>query len=572
MNRRFLLLVYFFIIAIGCEAPHQESFGICGDGIRDKGEECDQGPDNSWFTPDACRPDCTRARCGDGIKDSNEQCDRAQTGGLSCSDLGFDKGILRCNDDCTFDVRLCSRCGNGIAESGEACDLGDLGGLTCLGAGFSDGGTISCRMDCEYDFSNCIGGCGNGIVENSEECDGTVPVTDCRLLGFESGQVSCNSSCKLDFGFCVGGCGNGRLEHGETCDDGNFDPLDGCVDCRAPSGEFEELAHIELPYIITDIDMADLDGDGTMDVLISGISENNLTGALVWASGAENYAIVRVLAAGSFLFARAVRSVNVPGILGVSLNGVGNTRFHWAQNWNTPFSVTDFSDRPIRLLAADMNNDGVDDILFSAFQAQNVGVFLPDTATFLGINVQGGMPQALARIDYNQDGQWDLAVTRGASQMLSLVRRLSTGEWMYESARYLGGRPGDMAVADIDGDGVDDVLVLDLSAPTLYALKGDAGSLTTRVELPLPSVAYGIALGRIDGDAKTDLMLSLPDDKMIAVFSGSGTWTFSRIFTFESCETPDRVGLADMNGDGFVDLVFSCRYDRKVYILQSIPH
>lgn len=572
MSRRILFFIGLFLAA-GCEKPRASGFGVCGDGVRDKGEECDQGPDNSWLAPDACRPDCTRARCGDGIKDSGEECDRAQTGGLSCSDLGFDKGILRCSEDCTFDVQLCSRCGDGVAQTGEACDLGDLGGLTCQGAGFSGGGTLGCRLDCEYDFSGCIGGCGNGILEGTEACDGSVQDADCRSWGFESGQVHCNSSCRLDFSFCSGGCGNGRLEAGETCDDGNFDPLDGCVGCRAPSGTFEEAARVELPYLVTDVDAADLDGDGVQDLLIAAISEDAATGAMAWTSGAENHAIIRVLAAGPFLFARAaVRASGNLSILGVSRDGAGGSRFHWAAAWNEPFSATPLSDRPLAVLAADMDGDGSDDLLFTAFEAQNVGIFMPDSGTFSGINVQAGMPQFLGRIDYSRDGQPDLVVTRGASQMLSLLRRISTGEWMYESARYLGGRPGEIAVTDVDGDGVDDVLVLDLSAPKMYALKGDAGSLTTRVELALPSAAYGLAAGRLDGDAVTDLVLSIPDEKSVAVFSGTGAWSFSRIFTFGPCETPDRVRLADMDGDGFMDIVFSCRYDRRVYILRSLPH
>ncbi len=570
--RRWVFFLFGFFWLSSCDKPRTEGFGVCGDGVRNKGEECDQGTDNSWFRPDACRPDCTRARCGDGIKDSAEECDRAQTGGLSCSDLGFDKGILRCSDDCTFDVRLCSRCGNGVAETGESCDLGDLGGATCAGAGFSGGGTLGCGLDCEYDLSGCIDGCGNGIIEGSEACDRTVSEPDCRAWGFESGQVRCDAACRLDFSFCSGGCGNGRLEEGETCDDGNREPLDGCVGCREPSGIFEEMARVELPYLVTDVDAADVDGDSVMDLLIATFSEDGTTGALAWTSGAENHAVIRVLAVGPFLFARAAaRPSGVPGIFGVSSDGIGGTRFHWASSWNAQFSATSLSDRPMAVLSADMDGDGADDLLFSAFAAQNVGVFQAETGTFSGINVQGGMPQALSRIDYNRDGQWDLVVVRSASQMLSLLRRISTGEWMYESARYLGGRPGDLAVADVDGDGVDDVLVLDLSASKLYALKGDAGSLTTRVELTLPSPACGIAAGRVDADAVTDLVLALPSEKSVAVFSGSGNWSFSRAFTFGPCETPDRVRLADMDGDGFLDLVLSCRYDRRAFILRSVP-
>ena len=41
---------------------------LCGDGVVDPGEECDDGGANV-FEPGACRPDCTLPVCGDGILD-----------------------------------------------------------------------------------------------------------------------------------------------------------------------------------------------------------------------------------------------------------------------------------------------------------------------------------------------------------------------------------------------------------------------------------------------------------------------------------------------------------------------
>jgi cysteine-rich repeat protein len=50
---------------------------VCGDGIQDSGEQCDDPAGNSDDPNRACRLDCTPRRCGDGIHDNNfgEQCD-----------------------------------------------------------------------------------------------------------------------------------------------------------------------------------------------------------------------------------------------------------------------------------------------------------------------------------------------------------------------------------------------------------------------------------------------------------------------------------------------------------------
>jgi len=48
---------------------------VCGDGLVQVGEECDDGVSNSDTEPDACRTDCTVAICGDAVVDSGEECD-----------------------------------------------------------------------------------------------------------------------------------------------------------------------------------------------------------------------------------------------------------------------------------------------------------------------------------------------------------------------------------------------------------------------------------------------------------------------------------------------------------------
>jgi len=48
---------------------------VCGDGVVEGLEACDDGPDNSDTAPDACRSDCTLPRCGDAVVDTAEACD-----------------------------------------------------------------------------------------------------------------------------------------------------------------------------------------------------------------------------------------------------------------------------------------------------------------------------------------------------------------------------------------------------------------------------------------------------------------------------------------------------------------
>lgn len=111
-----------------CEPPI-----ICGNGLQQLGEECDDG--NS-IPGDGCENDCTLS-CGNGMLTGSEECD---DGNLIDGD--------GCDSNCTL-----TGCGNGIATSGEACDDGNPTN--------GDG----CDSNCTFT------GCGNGIVSAGESCD-----------------------------------------------------------------------------------------------------------------------------------------------------------------------------------------------------------------------------------------------------------------------------------------------------------------------------------------------------------------------------------------------------------------
>ncbi len=81
---------------------------VCGDGIVDSGEQCDDGTANSDSTPDACRTDCHLAFCGDGVADIGEDCD--------------DGGAAVVADDCPSTC-VAPTCGDGHVWAGhEQCD------------------------------------------------------------------------------------------------------------------------------------------------------------------------------------------------------------------------------------------------------------------------------------------------------------------------------------------------------------------------------------------------------------------------------------------------------------------
>lgn len=118
---------------------------ICGDGVLDEGEHCDDGnTDDS----DNCSANCLYTFCGDTLTQrpnangENEECDDGNTiKGDGCSPV------------CTFED-----CGNGIVQSElyEECDDG---------LSNSDTEPNACRKNCT------LPRCGDSIVDEGETCD-----------------------------------------------------------------------------------------------------------------------------------------------------------------------------------------------------------------------------------------------------------------------------------------------------------------------------------------------------------------------------------------------------------------
>jgi cysteine-rich repeat protein len=108
-------LVWLAAIAVGLAACSSGSSAggnkppVCGDGVLDPGDVCDDGDRNSDTAPDACRTDCMPAGCGDGVVDSGEECDDGTRNG---------NGPAACRNDCTRP----GPCGNGTLDPGEECD------------------------------------------------------------------------------------------------------------------------------------------------------------------------------------------------------------------------------------------------------------------------------------------------------------------------------------------------------------------------------------------------------------------------------------------------------------------
>ncbi len=155
---------------------------FCGDKVvTSPPETCDDGTNLATYggTQRLCGPGCTFAPfCGDGVTSNGEQCDQ---GAMNGAGYGF------CSAACT----LGPRCGDGIKNGPEQCDDGLRNGAS----------NDPCRADCTLK-------CGDGVVDPGEQCDDGV-------ANNTGGYGKCNPNCTLS-----GRCGDGIKNGPEQCDNG----------------------------------------------------------------------------------------------------------------------------------------------------------------------------------------------------------------------------------------------------------------------------------------------------------------------------------------------------------------
>ena len=127
---------------------------------------------------------------------------------------------------------------------------------------------------------------------------------------------------------------------------------------------------------------------------------------------------------------------------------------------------------PLALIKKDMNDNGLQDLIFSSGQGDNMymlfsrgdGTFRKEI-TFSG----GGGPIALTAGHFNSDKQVDIAVANSRSSTFSLVMRTTNESFHYPTRDYVvdGGTPLAITSGDYNNDNMTDIAVASSAKNTI---------------------------------------------------------------------------------------------------------
>ena len=263
-----------------------------------------------------------------------------------------------------------------------------------------------------------------------------------------------------------------------------------------------------------------------------------------------------------------------------------------ATNYLAPTSVDGAGTKPSAPVIADLNGDGRADLAFVNPGDDTVTVLTrKGDGTYSSVTLGvGDAPRDLQVGDVNGDGRPDL-VTAGASSVTVLTQNadgtytrtdVDTGDdpriaiaggsifvadgdgltvliadggggfnrTVIDAS--LGGDATAIAVADLNGDGIADIVLIVGGKLVIFTADGSGAYTRTEVD-GLPAGADRLAIGDVDGDGKPDIVVAGDHGVVVVGQSSSGGFVVAPVGTAEG--TIVGLALADLDGDGDVEPV-----------------
>lgn len=240
---------------------------------------------------------------------------------------------------------------------------------------------------------------------------------------------------------------------------------------------------------------------------------------------------------------------------------------------------------PLSNAVADLNGDGLPDVVVANFTSDDVSILLnttPPGASTPSFATQqtfaaGSTPQSVAVADVNGDGKPDLIIADSKDQQVSVLLNTTTtgASTLTFAARQSFSTPPTppnrnapvcVVMADVNGDGRPDIVASNEDSNNVSVLLNtttpgaSTASFAAQQSFATGSAAAAVAVADVNGDGKPDLVVANSSDNDVSVLlnttaPGASMPSFAAQQTFAVGSFPLKVAAADVNGDGKPDVI-----------------
>ncbi len=236
-----------------------------------------------------------------------------------------------------------------------------------------------------------------------------------------------------------------------------------------------------------------------------------------------------------------------------------------------PHSVYAAGDAPVSVFSADLDGDGVPDLVLANAVSDNVSVLLNNgDGTFASQSAYavGTNPLSLFSADLDGDGDLDLAAANLDSDNVSVLLNHGDGTLATHSVYGVGTDPVSVFSADLDGDGDLDLAVANANSDNVSVLlnNGD-GTFASHSVYAVGNYPVSIFSGDLDGDGDFDLAAANLNSDNVSVLLNNGDGTFAAQSIYPTGDGPGSVFSGDLDGDGDLDLAVTNHYSANVSVL-----
>jgi len=324
---------------------------------------------------------------------------------------------------------------------------------------------------------------------------------------------------------------------------------------------------------------ADFNGDGWMDIATANTGPNTVA---VYLNGgpAGGFLAARETPVGTGPFAIAAGDLNRDGIPDLVVttpdNGGGTLEVLLMGRdgrATTHTIATIGQSRGVTL--ADVNRDGILDIVYSNYQSGAVAVLRGNGKggfTSAGQTAVGPQPQDVVAADLNHDGFVDVVVAINGSNSLDVLYGSASGVFTRRSF-YAGRKQNVLAVADIDLDGWLDVVVVSTDSDRTTIMKGSESGLEMAGGTPTGNAPRGISSGDFNRDGHPDFAISNRGSNTVTVLLGDSI-SGSVVPSSWSADMPAGTGarpvmVDDFDHDGRVDIAVAAEFAPQLTVFEN---